>query len=216
MKSKKVRILTTVGVISAVAFVTAAVFRIPVVLFLKYDPKDIVITLSGLSMGALPTLLITVIASFIEMVTVSETGLIGFSMNVIATSAFALPAVFVYKKYHNRMGAIAGLTAGVLFMTFTMLLWNFILTPIFMNMPREKVIPLIWSAILPFNLLKGGLNAAFTFLLYKPVSNALKKYSMIGTPDTEHKTKYSPALISLAVSVIITCVMIILSFQGII
>lgn len=215
MKTKNVRILTTVGILSAIAFVMAAIGRVPVVLFLKYDPKDIVITLAGLSMGALPAVLITVISSFIEMMTVSSTGLIGFAMNVIATLAFTLPPVFIYKKYHSRFGAVIGLFSGVALMTVTMILWNYVLTPIFMEMPREKVVPLIWSAILPFNLLKGGLNGAFTFLLYKPVTNALRKYSLIAS-KSETRTKYSPALMSLAGAVIVTCVMIILSFQGVI
>lgn len=215
MKTKKVRILTAVGILSAIAFVMAATLKFPVVLFLKYDPKDIVIALAGLSMGPVATVLITVISSFIEMLTVSSTGIIGFVMNVIATAAFALPVVFIYRHYRSRNGAVVGLLSGVLLMTFVMMLWNYALTPIFMNMPREKVVPLIWSAILPFNLLKGGLNAAFTFLLYKPLSNTLRRYSIIESKE-EKKTIYSPALITLSLTVIVTCVMMILSYQQII
>lgn len=215
MKTKKVRILTAVGVLSAIAFAMAAVLKFPVVLFLKYDPKDIVIALAGLSMGSVPALLITVVSAFIEMITVSSTGVIGFIMNVISTAAFVLPVVFIYKNYHNKVGAVIGLISGVVLMTVIMLLWNYALTPIFMNMPREKVVPLLRSAILPFNLLKGGLNAAFTFLLYKPLSHTLRRYSIIDSKE-EKKTIYSPALISLSLAVIVTCVMMILSYRQII
>ena len=39
-----------------------------------------------------------------------------------------------------------------------------------MGYPREAVAELLIPAFLPFNLLKGGLNAAITMLIYKPVS----------------------------------------------
>ena len=36
--------ITTTAMLAAIAYVVVAVGRIPVVLFLKYDPKDIIIT----------------------------------------------------------------------------------------------------------------------------------------------------------------------------
>lgn len=176
MQSKRMRLMTIVGIVSAIAFVLVATIKIPVVLFLKYEPKDIAITLTGLAVGPLSAVLITIITSFLEMITISSTGIIGFAMNVLATLAFVLPAVVIYRRKHDRFGAVIGLACGVILMTLVMLLWNYIATPIFLNIEREKVVPLLWSAILPFNLLKGGLNAALTYLLYKPITSALKRY----------------------------------------
>lgn len=210
-----VRRLTTVGILSAIAFAVTAVGRIPIVEFLKYDPKDIIITLSGLIMGTVPAVLVTVLASFLEMITISSTGAIGFMMNVLATCSFVIPAVLIYKKYHSKLGAVVGLIGSVLLMTAVMLLWNYIMTPIFLEMPREKIVPIIWRAILPFNLLKGGLNAAFVLLLYKPITNALRKYSIIHS-EPEQTSKYSPVLFGFALLIIVTCVFIILAFKGII
>lgn len=39
-KTKKI---TTIGMLSALAYAVVVVGRVPLVLFLKYDPKDIVI-----------------------------------------------------------------------------------------------------------------------------------------------------------------------------
>ena len=36
--------ITTMAMLAAIAYVVVVVGRIPVVLFLKYDPKDIIIT----------------------------------------------------------------------------------------------------------------------------------------------------------------------------
>lgn len=47
----KAKRITTIAMLCALAYVVMAVGRVPVVLFLKYDPKDVVITLGGLIWG---------------------------------------------------------------------------------------------------------------------------------------------------------------------
>ena len=44
-----------------------------------------------------------------------------------------------------------------------------------MHVSRTEVVALIPSLLLPFNLIKGVLNAAMVLLLYKPLSRTLKK-----------------------------------------
>ncbi len=84
MDSKTKRITTT-AMLCAVAYVVVVVGRVPVVLFLKYDPKDIIITLGGLIWGPMTSLIVSVIVSLIEMVTISENGVLGCIMNIIST-----------------------------------------------------------------------------------------------------------------------------------
>ena len=50
MNSKANRI-TTIAMLCAISYAVMAVGRVPVVLFLKYDPKDVIITLGGLIWG---------------------------------------------------------------------------------------------------------------------------------------------------------------------
>ena len=50
-----------------------------------------------------------------------------------------------------------------------MTLWNYLIAPIYMGYPREAIVELLIPAFIPFNLIKGGMNAAITMLLYKPV-----------------------------------------------
>lgn len=77
--------ITTTAMLSAIAYVIVVVGLIPVVLFLKYDPKDIIITLGGLIWGPMTSLIVSVIVSLIEMVTISENGVLGCIMNIIST-----------------------------------------------------------------------------------------------------------------------------------
>ena len=175
-KTKKI---TTTAMLCAVAYVVVVVGRVPVVLFLKYDPKDIIITLGGLIWGPMTSLIVSVIVSLIEMVTISENGVLGCIMNIISTCSFACTASVIYKKKRTLPGAVTGLVTGSLMMVLVMLLWNYLITPIYMGYPREAVAELLLPAFLPFNLLKAGLNAGFTFLLYKPVTTALRKAGYI-------------------------------------
>ena len=211
----KVKNITTLAMLSAIAYVAMVVGRVPVVLFLKYDPKDVIITLGGLIWGPLTSCIVSVIVSVIEMLSVSETGILGCIMNIISTCSFACTAAIIYKKKHTLSGAVMGLVVGSLTMICVMLLWNYLITPLYMGYPREAVVQLLLPAFLPFNALKAGLNAGFTFLIYKPVITSLRKSGYIVT--TSNKTKGRPSgLILLAIAIIVTCVMLILSMNEII
>ena len=168
--------LTMIGMLCAVAYVTTVVGRIPIVLFLKYDPKDIVIAIGGLLFGSFASFSVALVVALIEMFTISDNGVPGFIMNVISSSSFACTAAFVYKRKRKLSGAVIGLLCGWGCMITVMLLWNYLITPIYMGCPREEVVKLLLPAFLPFNLIKGGLNAVITMLLYKPAIQALSAY----------------------------------------
>ena len=91
----KVKNITTLAMLSAIAYVAMVVGRVPVVLFLKYDPKDVIITLGGLIWGPLTSCIVSVIVSVIEMLSVSETGILGCIMNIISTCSFACTAAII-------------------------------------------------------------------------------------------------------------------------
>ncbi len=219
--NNKTKKLTTLAMLCAIAYVVMLVGRIPVVLFLKYDPKDVIITLGGLVFGPMSSLAISVIVSLIEMVTASDTGIIGLIMNVLSTVAFACTASYTYKKKHTIHGAVIGLVAGTIAMVIVMLLWNYLITPLYMGTSREQVAAMLVPIFLPFNLVKGGLNATLTFFLYKPLVTGLRKAGIIeaSTAKTEEGGKKKPVAIGymlLSAVVFITCVLFILVKQGII
>ena len=173
------RKLTLTAMLGAMAYLTMLVGRVPVVLFLNYDPKDAVIAIGGFLLGPASAAMLSLVVSLIEMLTASDTGLIGFFMNVLSTWAFVLPAAALYRRHRTLKCAALGLTLGVLCMTLTMLAWNFIITPLYMGYPRAAVAELLLPVFLPFNLFKGVLNAGVTLLLYKPVSRALRRARLL-------------------------------------
>ncbi len=211
--NSKTKKLTTIGMLCAFAYMAAVIGRIPLVLFLKYDPKDIIIAISGLIFGSLTSFSVALIVSLIEMFTISENGILGFLMNVISSCSFACTAAFVYKKKRKRSGAIIGLFCGWGCMVLVMLLWNYLITPIYMGYPREAVVELLIPVFLPFNLIKGGLNVAITMILYKPIVIALRCARLIETNQINSKIKLNVERILVALLVIITCTLLILSIK---
>lgn len=177
--------LAVLAMLTALAYVVMWISKIlpSVNGFLDFDFKHVVICIGGFIYGPVSAGLITVVVCFIEMITISGTGPWGCLMNIIGTASFCCTACYVYKKNHTMKGAVIGLSLGVIVMTALMLLWNYLVTPIYQGMPRSAIADMLVPVFLPFNLVKGGMNAAATLLLYKPVVGALRRAKLV--PESE-------------------------------
>lgn len=213
------RTLVSLAMLSTIAYLLVVVFRIPIVAFLKYEPKDVAIAIAGLLYGPLPAIMVSFVVSFIEMITISSTGLIGLFMNVLASCAFVLPAAILYPKKQNFKGAILGLVLGVIFMTTIMLLWNYLITPFYLKVPRSEVALMLLPVFLPFNILKGAINAALVVLLYKPLVKVMRKTGLVPTraktpAHLGKKSKVGVLAMFCAVFILVSCIMLILAING--
>ena len=94
-----------------------------------------------------------------------------------------------------------------------MTLWNYLIAPIYMGYPREAIVELLIPAFIPFNLIKGGLNTAITMLLYKPVVTALRRSNLIEAKQDSGKMRINIGILLLALLMLVTCVLLILSFN---
>ena len=217
MENRKtfLRKLIMMAMLSAMAYMLMLVARVPVVLFLKYEPKDVIITIGGFILGPMASMVISLVVSLVEMFTASETGPIGCLMNFLSTCSFACVAALIYKKKHTLTGAVVGLLAGSVTMIAVMLLWNWLVTPMYMEVPRETVEALLIPAFLPFNALKAGLNTAIVLCIYKPVTVALRKARLL-PPAPARTGKRSPVVMYIfAGALLITCVLVMLVMKGI-
>lgn len=168
------RKLTVMGMLAAISVILVYLIRFPLLpaaTFLEYEPGDIPIFIATFLFGPLSGIVITIVVSFIQGFTVSaSSGIIGIIMHIFATGSFVLAAGCIYNRKKNRKYAVLALGAGIVVMTVTMCLWNIVFTPIFMGVPRSTVLPMIIPMILPFNLIKAGINSIITFITYKKIS----------------------------------------------
>ena len=221
MRSERTRKLATLAILSALAYIVMVLIKIPVfpaVPFLNYEPKDVIIAIGGFLYGPLSALAISVVVSLVEMVTVSTTGIYGAIMNILSSCTFACTAAIIYKKWRTLPGAATGLAGGIVITVPVMLLWNYLIVPIYMGAPREYVATLLVPYFLPFNLLKYGLSAAITMLLYKPIRIALNKSHMLPVSSTQgaKTAKLNIGAVLISALIIVTCVLLILTWQGLI
>ncbi|NLW65044.1 MAG: ECF transporter S component [Clostridiales bacterium] len=221
MSNTKTKKITAYAMFIAIAFVVMLVGRfplIPAVPFLKTDPKDVIIVIAGFIYGPISAFIISLIVSVIEMLTVSQTGPIGLLMNVLSTCAFACTAAAVYKKKRTLSGAVTGLIYGVIMMTALMLLWNYLITPLYMDTTRADIAAMLIPVFLPFNLLKGAINMGLTLLIYKPIVTALRKTKLIGqvVEDSAPNKSRTQGMVLLGFLLLATCALVILVLKGVI
>lgn len=168
-KLSNTKVLTGLAMFAALAYAVMVVGRIPIVLFLKYDPKDFVLVIASFIYGVVPASIITIIVAIIETFTVSDTGFWGLLMNIVASLAFLIPASYFFHKSKTVKNVVVGLIFSTIIMTIIMLIWNWVVTPLYLEVPRSEIVKLLIPAILPFNLIKGFANSAIVALLYKRV-----------------------------------------------
>ena len=171
--TKQIRQLTTMGMMAALSIILVFFIHFPLIPaapFLEYDPADITILLCTLLFGPASGLLMTVAVSIIQGLTVSAAGgPIGIMMHIIATGSFVLVAGLIYKARGNKAFAILGLGMGVLTMTVVMCGLNLLLTPLYTGSTATEVAAMLIPVIIPFNLMKAGINAVLAFLLFMVV-----------------------------------------------
>lgn len=213
-----VRLLTSLAMFTALTYIAMLLSKmLPQVMFLQMEIKGTVVCICGFLFGAVPAAAVSIIVALIEMFTVSDTGPIGCIMNALAACAFACPAAVVYRKVHTKKGAVIGLITGVVSLVVVMLLWNYLITPIYMtNMNRSEIAKMLPTLFLPFNLVKGGLNAALTLLLYKPVVTALRKARL--APESQAQAgaggRFSVGFLLFSLALLATFVVLMLVLAG--
>lgn len=189
--NNKTKKITVIGMLSAIAYIFTLIGHfVPITFndFLKYDPKDAIIVIAGLALGPVASLIISVVVALLELVTISTTGFIGCIMNIISSVSYACIASLIYKSFKSLKGAIFGLILSSMLTVALMLLWNYLVTPLYMGVPREAVESMLLPVFLPFNVIKCGLNTGLTLLIYKPCVKAMRQMGLLqkeGSSNTE-------------------------------
>ena len=188
-KNLSVQYLTRIAVLTALASILFLI-EIPVVAFYKLDLSNLPVLLGAFSMGPVPGLIILLLKSLIGMLH-SSSMYVGEMADFIMGAAFVLPAALIYRRHKTRNTALIGMAVGTVVMIVVAVLVNWkIMIPFYMTvygMPMEavvgmatKAVPFVdteWKLLLcvtaPFNLLKGVVLSALTFVLYKHLSPLL-------------------------------------------
>ncbi len=193
-KNKRTEIIKKIcgiGVFAALAYITTFICKlIPNVAgFLSIDAKDAVIAIASFVYGPIAAPVIALIVAFIEFITISTTGVWGLIMNFVSSATFSLTVSLIYKYRKTFNGAIIGFAVTTVATTAVMVALNPLIVPLYSGAPREVVIDMIPTVLLPFNFAKTLMNSALAMLLYKPIISAMRSARLV--KRAEHKTEFN-------------------------
>ena len=178
--SNKVIKTAIMAMLTALSVVSVYALRLPLIPaapFLEYDAADIPVLIGSMLLGPVSGIVTLLAVCAIQALTVSaSSGWIGFVMHLIASGVLVLISSTVYKKKPTSGGLVLGLVLGSLAMTAVMIPLNLVFTGIFLGAGTKAVAQMLIPAIIPFNLLKAGINSAVTFAVFPPISKLLNKY----------------------------------------
>lgn len=167
------------GLLAAISIVLVLLLRIPLFPshpYLEYDMADVPVLLGAYLLGPGPGMIILCVVSVIQAFFLGGNGIIGMTMHICASGVLLLTAALVYRALGKSTKAmIISLIAGTLAMALVMIPLNLIFTVHFLGTPREAVIALLPTVIVPFNLIKAGLNCFLFFLLCKSIGFLFEK-----------------------------------------
>ncbi|MBQ6841684.1 MAG: ECF transporter S component [Firmicutes bacterium] len=200
----KTKRLVLMAMLTAISVVLVLLIRLPLfpaAPYLEYDMADVPVLLASFVLGPGAGLAVLVAASAIQAFMLGGNGLIGFIMHVCASGALVLLAPLIWRAGGRTLPAlIGGLAVGTCAMALLMLPLNFIFTPVlFFDVPIAEsfgifvsggagefsadavaaygmVRGLLWVVLLPFNLVKAGLNSVIFCVLFRALRPALKQY----------------------------------------
>lgn len=169
--------IAKLAMLTAVSLVLLLLVRIPFppAPFLVYDPADVPIYITAFAYGPVEGLIVTLVVCLIQAFMLGGDGLYGFLMHFVATGIVAVIIGVIYKRNKTRRTAMIALCAGVVAAVVIMCFMNLLITPLYMGTPTAAVVAMLPTVIIPFNLIKAGLNALITCLLYKRISGFLHR-----------------------------------------
>lgn len=198
MTEKRQKFLTLdamikVAILSAIAYILMFIqFPIPIAPpFIKVDLADVPSLIGGFAMGPGYGVLIQLLKNILNLSKTTTAG-VGELSNFIVGSTFVLVSSMIYRRNKSKTNSVKALALGVVAMAVVATISNaFVVFPVYgkvlgMDLAEfANAVPgnglvnsyttLMLFSIAPFNLIKGGIEAVVTELIYKRISPMLKK-----------------------------------------
>ena len=193
-QKQKTHHIAVAAMLCAVAFVLQFIeFSIPLIpSFVKLDLSDLPALLGTFSLGPVYGVVIQLVKNLLHLPFGSSAG-VGELSNFILGAVFVFVAGIIYKHNKSRKSALVGSVAGAAAMALVSIVTNYFI--VLYKLPLEAIVGM-YEAILggvshvptqnallncllvfnvPFTLVKGLLDTALCFLIYKPLSPLLHR-----------------------------------------
>ena len=194
MQKIKIKSLTVTAIMGAIGFVLMVLeFPLPFIIppFIKFDFSELPAIVTAFALGPVQGIAVCFIKNLLHFFVTTSAG-VGELSNFILGAVFVGAAGFIYKYNKTRKGALIGSLVGAFLMAAISVVTNyFIVYPAFVEiygMPMPVIIDMYKALLpasdsllkcllifnLPFNFIKGIIDAVICFVIYKKLSPILK------------------------------------------
>ena len=180
MKKTRTRAIAMISIMSAIAFVLyyfeiSVGFLFPTAAFLKIDFSDIPAVFVGVVLGPLAGIAVEGIKNILHLIFITkEVAASGEIGNFVSGVLFIVP-IIVALNTNDKKKVIVAMVLGSIFMTIAMCFVNYFITLPLYGIPAEGRIPLLMSAFIPFNLLKGAILSVVIYVLWRNLANTIER-----------------------------------------
>lgn len=167
------RELVTIAIFAAMTMVLSFI-QIPLfppAPWLMYDPSGVIPLITSLLFGPAAGVAVGVIGWLPRLFFDP----LGTLITVVIIAVMSLVTGLIYRAKKTFAGAMVAMIVGAVAFVALAIVLNLIITPLYAGVSIPEVAAMIVPILLPFNLIKAGLNIVITALLYKPVSNLIKR-----------------------------------------
>ena len=144
---------------------------LPGVTWLKYAASAMPAMVCGFAFGPGAGLAVGIVGAIIHGILMADFS--GAIMNILVVTGFILPAALVYRRKRTFKSGVVGLVLSAVAATIMAIVGNLIITPMWLGVPFDAVVAMILPILTPFNLIKAGINAVLTLIVYKSISNLI-------------------------------------------
>ena len=189
----RVRVITVTGVLSAVAFLLQLIeIPLPMLMptFIKFDFSDLPALIGSFALGPVCGIVIELIKNVLHALLATGSFGVGELSNFVLGAVFVGVAGCIYRRSRSKKGAlIASLAGAIVMAVISFPSYLFIVYPVYYQFMPEETILAAYQTILPgmksvaqsllvfnvpFTFVKGILDVAITFAVYKKISPILK------------------------------------------
>ena len=187
--AKKITVTAIMAALSTVLMFIS--FPLPTLIpaFIKMDFSELPALITSFVISPVAGVVVCLVKNLINVLFTTTVG-VGELANFVLGAVMVFPAGMIYKYRKSRVTALIGCAVGSVVMAVCSIFINYYVTYPFYTafMPMEAIIGMyqainpnvenLWDALIwfnmPFTFCKGAAVSAITFLVYKPLSKALK------------------------------------------
>ncbi len=179
------RRMASLAMLSALAALFMRFVQLPIMPgapYLKFDPSEIPTLLAGVLYGPGSAVLVALFKNVVYVLLFgSGTGWVGPFANFAAVAFFTATAAWMYRREPDLGGLAKGIALGAVARAVLMVpVLLGVVLPVFFNynptdlaMVQRRILPLLWSTFVPFNLITSVVNGALTLWLVAAVRERL-------------------------------------------